>query len=195
MRDKYGVKNDLYCYPNIHVLKNKLGIKDRDLLEEVERKISSLSSRQIGFIKPPYNLAYLCSLHAQLFGELYEWAGELRRIDITKGQTRFCNVNFITKQINTLFDALARDEYLLGLEYDAFIEKFAEYYCEFNMIHPFREGNGRVQRLFFEHLAINAEYRISFESVSTEEWIEANIRGVYCDYSKMRQIMSLCISR
>ena len=195
MRDKYGVKNDPYCYPNTNVLRNRLGIKEMELLEEVEREISSICAGLIGFIRPPYNLAYLCSMHTQLFGDLYEWAGELRRIDITKGQTRFCNVNFIGTQINSLFDSLAKDGYLVDLDYDIFIDKFAEYYCEFNMIHPFREGNGRVQRLFFEHLAINAEYRISFESVSKQEWIEANIRGVHCDYSKMRQIMSLCISR
>lgn len=93
-----------------------------------------------------------------------------------------------------LLSLLAKDNFLLGLEYSDFIEKLSEYYCELNMIHPFREGNGRAQRIFFEHLVINAGFEISFDTVSVDDWIEANILGVNCDYAKMKAVLNICIS-
>ncbi len=84
-----------------------------------------------------------------MFSDLFDWAGELRTVDISKGNTRFCNAIRIEKEANNLFSMLEQDNYLVGLAYDDFVTKLAEYYCDINVLHPFREGNGRVQRLFF----------------------------------------------
>ncbi len=56
------------------------------------------------------------------------------------------------------------------------------------MIHPFREGNGRVQRLLFEHLALAAGYELNWEYVDKDEWIQANIDGVFVNYEPMKNI-------
>ena len=194
MLDKYGVGDDPYCYPGTNVLKNKLSINNEKLLFEAERDLSSISAATIEFKEPPYDLGYLCNIHQTLFSDLYEWAGKLRDVDISKGHTRFCNVSFIDGQANKLLSLLAKDNFLLGLEYSDFIEKLSEYYCELNIIHPFREGNGRAQRIFFEHLVINAGFEISFDTVSVDDWIEANILGVNCDYAKMKAVLNICIS-
>lgn len=61
------------------------------------------------------------------------------------------------------------------------------------MIHPFREGNGRAQRLLFEHLIINAGYQISWEPITEAEWLKANIDAVTCDYSALAQVFEKCI--
>ena len=89
--DKYDASNDHYCYRDTVTLKNKLNIIDMEMLERAERDITAITARRIVFNRPPYDLEYMQHLHLQLFSELYEWAGELRSVDISKGGTRFCN--------------------------------------------------------------------------------------------------------
>ena len=194
MLDKYGAGDDPYCYPGTSTLKNKLAIHDESLLSEAERDLTFVAAATIEFSEPPYNLDYLCNIHRILFADLYDWAGELRQVDITKGQTRFCNVSFIYNQAEKLLAQLANENYLVDLEYCIFVEKLAEYYCDLNMIHPFREGNGRAQRIFFEHLIINAGFEIEFDAVSVDDWIEANVLGVNCDFTKMKAVLNTCVS-
>ncbi|MNT81573.1 putative adenosine monophosphate-protein transferase fic [compost metagenome] len=63
------------------------------------------------------------------------------------------------------------------------------------MIHPFRDGNGRAQRILFEHLIINAGYEISWWPVEEGEWLRANIEAVFCDYDALVRIFERCIGR
>ena len=99
--DKYGEMGDsLYCYPGTNILKNKLNIHDEQILEQAELELSGLASNLIEYAEPPYDLQYLKSIHAQLFGDLYDWAGKLRQIDISKGDTRFCNFSRIEIETN-----------------------------------------------------------------------------------------------
>jgi len=63
------------------------------------------------------------------------------------------------------------------------------------MIHPFREGNGRVQRLLFEHIALNCGYIIDWSTVSTEAWVTANINGVNCDFKLLEEIFQSALSK
>lgn len=142
--DKYDASNDHYCYPNSFILKNKLGITDAATLELAERDITNLTIDNIHFAPPPYDLNYLCHLHHTLFAALYEWAGKVRTIDITKGGTRFCHYARIVPEAGKLFKTLAQQHWLADLPRSRFCAALAEYYCEFNMIHPFREGNGRI---------------------------------------------------
>ncbi len=191
--DKYGDGPDPYTYPNSQVLINKFGITDDDQFIEMEKDFSELAIMDIEFSPPPYDLLYWRSLHQALFGDIYHWAGELRTIDITKGTTRFCNINRIEPEANRLFNQLAQENYLVGLPYDALMVKLAEYYSDLNVIHPFREGNGRAQRLLFEHIIINCGFQISFAGINPDEWIQANIDGYNCRYQRMTALFARCI--
>jgi len=193
MVDKYGAGQDPYIYNDSTVLVNKFNIRDEAILEEAEKEFTTLAALDIEFQAPPYDFLYLCNIHKKLFSDLFEWAGELRTIDISKGQTRFCNYRYIEKEANIIFAKLEKDGYLQGLPFVLFIEKLAEYYCDINVLHPFREGNGRAQRLLFEHVVINCGYDINFESVKTNEWIDANIHGYHCDYSLMKKVINKCV--
>ena len=133
-------------------------------------------------------------LHRQLFSDLYDWAGELRSVDISKGGTRFCNCGRIIAESQKLFNGLERENWLKNLSKDEFCNKLAEFYCEFNMIHPFREGNGRVQRLLFEHLSLAARYDLDWEDIQQSEWIQANIDGVSVNYEPMAQIFKRIVT-
>ncbi|OBT12039.1 cell filamentation protein Fic [Vibrio sp. UCD-FRSSP16_10] len=195
MIDKYGTAQDPYVYENSTVLVNKLNINDEAVLEDAERDLTTLAAMYAEFQSPPYNFTSLRSIHRILFSDLFEWAGELRTIDISKGNTRFCHVVRIEKEANSLFSMLEKDKYLVGLPFDEFLTKLAEYYCDINVLHPFREGNGRAQRLLFEHIAINCGYNINFSGITSEQWVAANIQGYHCNYVPMKVLFSSCVTK
>ncbi|XKF14835.1 Fic family protein [Halomonas sp. BLK-85] len=114
--DKYGTGQDPYCYKDTDVLRNKLEIFDTQALEEAERDLSLINADRIEFSPPPYDFTYLKRLHHQLFHDLYDWAGEVRTIDIAKGNTRFYNVNRIVPEAEKLFTKLAEHSYFTQLE-------------------------------------------------------------------------------
>lgn len=185
---RYDAALDHYCYAGTEVLKNMLNLRDPLLLEQAERDITDQTSADVVLQEPPYCLAYLQQLHRTLFWPLYDWAGLIRDVSIAKGSTRFCIPTRIEPECRKLFEALAKEQWLIGLSRADFCARLAEYYCEFNMIHPFREGNGRVQRLFFEHLSLSAGYELDWSPIQPDEWIQANIDGVQLDYSRMERL-------
>ena len=194
--DKYDTGNDHYCYPGTSVLKNKLGITDGQILEDAEREITkSAMAYRIHYVGPPYHLDYLKGIHAALFSELYPWAGQIRDVDIAKGGTRFCTASRIVPETEKLFRHLQNDDYLTAVSGAGFMEKLAEYYAEFNMIHPFREGNGRVQRVFFAHLAAYNGYALDWSSISQDEWLQANIDGFHVRYQRLATIFSRVVTQ
>ncbi|WP_215399526.1 Fic/DOC family protein [Rheinheimera oceanensis] len=189
--DKYDEHGDRYCYPNSVVLRNKLGIQDEETFENAEREITEISIGHIHYKEPPYSLPYLQNIHYLLFNELYDWAGEIRTVDISKIGTRFCTVRRIEPEINKIFSRLEKDSYLLRFSGENLISKLAEYYGDFNIIHPFREGNGRVQRIFFDHIALHNGYRLNWNAVKSEdEWIQANIDSVLVQNERLESIFN-----
>ena len=83
--------------------------------------------------------------------------------------------------------------FFINLPKNRLIEKVAEFYTDVNVLHPFRDGNGRVQRILFEHLILNCGYSISWQQVSRQEWIYANIEGFNGRNSAMAKIFARCI--
>ena len=186
--DKYDATNDHYCYPGTSILINKLNITDENVLENAERDITNQTINDISYQAPPYTLDYFKELHSVLFSALYDWAGDIRSVDISKGGTRFCTCARVAPESDKLFTLLAEENWLKNLSKNQLSSKLAEYYCEFNMIHPFREGNGRVQRVFFEHLALSVGFELDWSDITQAEWISANIDGVNVNYAPMEAI-------
>jgi len=191
--DKYGTGNDPYCYRDSEVLCNVLNIQNSAELEEAEQALTALAALQIELQPPPYNLDYFKAVHQHLFRDLYEWAGELRTIDITKGTTRFCSRDRISPEANKTFKVLKKDDYYIKHERKDLIADVAELYIELNMLHPFREGNGRAQRILFEHIIINCGFEFDLEGITKREWVDANIAGVSCNYTPMTELFTRCI--
>ncbi|WP_444916319.1 Fic/DOC family protein [Microbulbifer sp. JMSA003] len=191
--DKYGTGNDPYCYHDSDVLINLLNIEDDEELAEVEARLTELAVEEIEFNPPPYKFEYFKAIHRQLFEDVYGWAGELRTIDISKGDTRFCTCSRVTAEANKLFQKLADADYYENHNRNTLVSEIAEFYIELNMIHPFREGNGRAQRILFEHIIINTSHEFNLESITRHEWIAANIAGVNCNYAPMSALFDRCI--
>ncbi len=99
--------DDVYCIPGTAVLKNKAGITDQDQLDEYEGDFTAIRLLELtqNPVEGSFDLAHLCKIHQYLFQDVYEWAGEVRSVDIIRGESRFCNVRHIQSYSNTvLFD-------------------------------------------------------------------------------------------
>ena len=186
----------IYCYPNSDVLKNKIGIKDMEKLQRLERRLTML--RILELVDKPiqgkFDLQHLCLIHRYIFQDVYDWAEEIRKVDIAKG-SMFCNVKFIESQAAEIFKKLKSEDYLQGLNEENTASRLAYYFSEINALHPFREGNGRSQREFIRTLALHIGYVINFAKVSKEEMLKASKDFFLCDYGKMEQLFKKCINQ
>ena len=160
--------DDVYCLPGTALLKNKAGITDQALLDQYEADFTTVRLLELAQnpIQGVFDLAHLCKIHEYLFQDIYEWAGEIRRVDIIRGDSRFCNVRQIQAYAGIVCSSLKAENHLKGLSKEIFAARIAHYLSEVNAIHPFREGNGRVQRLFISQLAENAGYSLDYAALS-----------------------------
>lgn len=171
--------DDPYTDPATGVLINRLGITDAALLEAAEADFVAERSRQLSRqpLRGDFDLAHLQAIHRYLFADVYEWAGELRTIDIAKGGHLFARHLYIESAAAPLFRQLVQEKHLAGLDPAAFSNRAAHYLGELNALHPFREGNGRAQREFISHLALNVDYYIAWENVTRADMLQASIEA------------------
>ena len=187
-----------YCYPGTRVLRNRLGIRDAGTLASAERDFSSLRAAAIdkgdANIAETFDSDYLRAIHRYLFGDVYDWAGEYRTVNISKGSV-FCMWPYIGEQLDALFGMLAGEGLLEGLPPEAMAARLAFYLGEINAIHPFREGNGRAQRAFVRQLAKRDGYLLSFAGVSDAEMVAASVRSFNGDNGELESLVARCLSR
>ena len=190
------MSDKIYCYPDSDVLKNRMGIRDKEQLGRLEKRLTML--RILELVDKPvqgrFELKHLQSIHKYIFQDIYDWAGKIRKVDIAKGNM-FCNAKFIESQAEEIFRKLKEENYLLGLNEKEISVRLAYYFSEINALHPFREGNGRCQREFIRTLALHADYVINFANVSREEMIRASEDSFLCDYERMEQLFARCIRK
>ena len=139
------------CYPGMSVLVNKLDIHNHSDLDEAETLTFLVQSAQLEAATPsgPLDSAYYKALHATLFSPLYDWAGHPRTVNISKKDTNFCPASELERCCEAFFARLQASNEFSGLSRAQFVAALADAYHSLNMLHPFREGNGRTQRLFF----------------------------------------------
>lgn len=184
-----------YCYPDSGVLINKLGIKNLDELVTAEREITSLkiAMAKAEPIKGNFDFEHLKRIHKFVFEDIYTWAGEIRHVNISKGN-QFCLSQNIEMYAAGIFAELKADHYLI--DYDGNIaHRLAYYLSEINVLHPFREGNGRAQRLFIEYLADHAGYKVDFSDVTADEMIIASAESFARDYDKINKMFERITSK
>lgn len=188
--------DELYCYPGSNILKNKMGIRDLERLHEMERKLTMLRILELldNPVRGAFDLKHLQAIHAYIFQDVYDWAGELRKIDIAKGNM-FCNAMFLSGQAEEIFGKLKAEDYLHGLDEDNFAVRLAYYFSEINALHPFREGNGRSQREFIRCLALHNGYVINFVNADKDEMLEASRKSFLCEYGLMERLFRKCLKK
>lgn len=182
---------DPYTYPDCDVLRNLLGIKDQAQLDTLESSFAAIRAAELEVdpIAGTFDLNHLQETHRRLFGDVYEWAGELRQVDISKGDTRFANAGYLESAGQHLLRQLAKENHLRGLSPDDLSDRLGDYLGEINVLHPFREGNGRTQREFIGQLARENGYRINWESVSQSEMVDASIEAYHGSSERLGRLI------
>lgn len=190
------MSDKIYCYPESDVLRNRMEIRDKEQLWQLEKQLTML--RILELLDKPvqgrFDLKHLQSIHKYIFQDIYEWAGKLRKVDIAKGNM-FCNVKFIESQAEEIFGKLKEEKYLQDLNEKEISVRLAYFFSEINALHAFREGNGRCQREFIRTLALHAGYVINFANVTREEMLQASKESFLCDYERMEQLFARCIRK
>ena len=161
---------DPYLDPETGLLRNKVGARTRTALDEAEGDLSFARLVQLMDrpVRPTGDLDELRAIHRHLFQDIYDWAGQLRTVDIRKsveGAQFFLPVSMIERAAVFAERELRADNMLCGMSRDHFIERLAYHYDSFNYIHPFREGNGRTQRVFWTRIACDAGWRLDWHGV------------------------------
>lgn len=179
MDELYETVNSIYCYPSSNVLVNKLDIHDNKKLAEVERKLVLLKLYELRQNKKigKFNILHFLSIHKFLFEDIYPFAGKIRAEDIAKDSFRFAKWEYIEDQLNTLLEKLSKDNFN-NLSKEEMSKKLSYYMSELNVLHPFREGNGRTIREFIRELAFRYGYFLEIKAVNPEEMLLACIESV-----------------
>ncbi len=180
------------CYPGTSILINKFDIRDEAKLNEVESVLSS--ARYAEWENAPqadsFDFGHYKAIHRFLFSDLYDWAGEVRTVDISKKGTKFTPAENIETQAKLIFHRLKEHRFFKDLSHDEFVEEIVDFYCVTNALHPFREGNGRTQRAFLTQLIRNAGHDINFADMDTELLMIATIQSAQGVTDLLKQIFS-----
>ena len=138
---------DPYVDPVTGVFHNRLGIVDGAELRRVEYKLAGVVEAEMLHRpeKGAFDLPHLQRIHKRLFEHVYDWAGQLRCVEISKG-VYFCGFHYLENFARLTFEALHDERYLVGLTRDETLSRLAYFYSEVNALHPFREGNGALHR-------------------------------------------------
>ena len=187
-----------YCYPDCDVLINKFGLKDEKKLDEIERAITFAKSADYkrNPIKGVFDFKHYCKIHKFLFEDIYEWAGKEREGGfMSKGNTVFTKSEYIEFAFGEYYKEIKKDKCLKGLDKETFCEKLAYYMSEVNTIHPFREGNGRTQRLYFRYLCRKAGYNLEFHGIHKNVLINADIAAFNREYEPLIKVLDKVASK
>jgi len=187
------------------VPKNLLGIKSQTELDRVEN-IALKQAEDIFFRKlvrkdKRFTAKDVCNMHKVWLGKIYEWAGQYRNIDLTKGNFRFAHARHIP-QLMSVFekDCLIKHTPCIFESRGRVIQALAEVHTELVLIHPFREGNGRLVRILSTLMALQAGLPpLDFTSIEKgkkkQEYFRAVQTGLDKNYGPMEQIFSEIIER
>ena len=154
------------------VITNKLGITDSPTLAREEERISKKSAARLFEQNLLNNMssgtwATLQDIHKVLFQDIYDFAGELRTVNISKGNFRFVPVMYLSEAVKTI-------ESMPQNSFDEIVEK----YVEMNVAHPFRGGNGRSMRLWLDHmLRVELQKTIDWSQIDKEKYLSAMERS------------------
>ncbi|WP_404408158.1 Fic/DOC family protein [Jeotgalibacillus malaysiensis] len=158
---------------------NLLGVKNEESLMEAEALTFSLRAAE--FVRKQYKVSSFDiqsfkDLHRHFFQDIYPFAGKFRTVQLMKGNTRFCQAQFLDSYAEQIFRELAEETEWSTL--DIVAERLAYFKSELNMLHPFREGNGRTIRSFLHEYARSKGIEWQYDQLDRTEYIDAMIRAV-----------------
>ncbi|RNB78089.1 cell filamentation protein Fic [Brevibacillus nitrificans] len=192
----YEQEHSKYCYPDSEVLINVPGFKEQDQLDAFERMVTAERLRALNLrpLNGKFDKKHLCAIHKFIFRDVYPFAGSMRDEEISKGSFRFATARFLNDQTEELLNKLKQGNFLKELSFELLVDRLTYYLVELNVLHPFREGNGRTQREFIRCLALQAGYRIDWTKVEGSKILKAMIHSPLDD-SELKVVMQKILSK
>lgn len=195
-------KYDIYLQDNSNVLKNKLGITDEAALDTAESMMIRTRMALLynsGF--SDYSPIGVCKLHKILFGDVYEWAGKYREINIQKRESIlagksvwYSNWDNIDKDLNSAWDKINAVGWK-SLTHEDFAKEIAHLFPLIWQVHPFREGNTRTTvmliALFVEHYGYYFDYELMASSAGYVR--NAFVLSCFGEYSEFEHLEKILI--
>lgn len=192
--DVYSTVQSIYCYRDTNVLKNKLNIQDLNVLKQFEEEI--VSAKNYSLILNPisgnFSKTHLLNIHRYLFEDIYPFAGKIRKEQIYKGNTMFYPPNCINNELNKVFYKIKLHKNN-NFDENNLLDLTAYIMAELNIIHPFREGNGRTIREFIRQWMLKFDYSLNWGNVNHNDILDASIMSVD-DYTALVPILKLCVT-
>lgn len=194
--DLYEARNSIYCYEGTDVLINKLDIKDNELLLKAENKIvlAKLFELRKNKMIGNFDTEHLIGIHKYLFEDIYSFAGKFRTENIAKGFFSFAEWEYIDEQLKELLDKLKNENYLKDCSKEELVKGLAYYMSELNVLHPFREGNGRTIREFIRELAYINGYLLDLQNTTSKKMLDACIKSVV-ETDDLEAILNRCLRK
>ena len=186
----YETRDSIYCYKGSNVLINKLNIHDNKILKQAEEKIVAAKLfilRQNTMIKN-FDVNHFKGIHKFLFEDIYPFAGKFRTENIAKGFFSFAEWEFIEDELSNLLKKLNESNNLKNLKRDEFVKAISYYLSELNVLHPFREGNGRTIREFIRELCYVNDYLFDLQKIEPKDFLNACIKSVV-DTSELEKLI------
>lgn len=180
------MSGDPYLYPGTRTLRNKFGLTDGARLERLERLYAADRAAE-GVPRGDFDLAHLKAIHRHLFQDVYDWAGDIRTVEISKGGSQFMLRRFIESGMADVHRRIVAADYFAGLAREAFAAAAGEIMGDVNYVHPFREGNGRAQLLYLHQFCERAGHPLDLRRIDGAAWLAASIAAHRAEYGPMAE--------
>lgn len=190
----YEARNSAYCYKGTDVLINLLNIRDNKTLQRAESRIvaTKLFELRKNEMIGNFDVEHFIKIHKFLFEDIYPFAGKFRTENIAKGYFSFAEWEYIDTELRKLLEKLHKSNLLKNDTRAELVKDLAYYLAELNVLHPFREGNGRTIREFIRELAYKNGYLLDLQKVEPSEVYDAFLKSVI-DTTDLENVIDKCL--
>lgn len=190
----YEARNSAYCYKGTNVLINLLNIRDNKTLQRAESRIvaTKLFELRKNEMIGNFDVEHFIKIHKFLFEDIYPFAGKFRTENIAKGYFSFAEWEYIDTELRKLLEKLHKSNLLKNDTRAELVKDLAYYLSELNVLHPFREGNGRTIREFIRELAYKNGYLLDLQKVEPSEVYDSFLKSVI-DTTDLENVIDKCL--
>jgi cell filamentation protein len=169
-------------------------LRDAETLEAFELEMTTLRASE-PLPEGDLDVLHYRAVHEHLFQDIYDWAGETRTVQTAKGGNLFCLPPYIDQQLDRLFKPLRGGPDSWGSVEEDFVQFAADFLAELNVVHAFREGNGRAQLSFLHLLGHAAGFPFDFTKVQRETFMPAMIASFHLQLAPLTaELRTLLVS-
>ena len=185
------------------VLKNLLGIKKQDGMDRVESialKQAEDKFQNLVHKDKHFTVKNICNMHKLWLGNIYEWAGKYRNVDLEKGGFRFAHAKHIPQLMDDFEKNCLAKHTPCTFSKERLIQALAEVHIEFILIHPFREGNGRLGRVLSTLMTLQAglpplDFTPIEKGKGKQNYFQAIREGLDKNYEPMQNVFREIIGK